>query len=376
MSFHAELLGKDVWIEISNRLEEYFDWNRLRSSSSFFRKLLTFLIARARWARFIDHPIFDTPKNFVDWVPNLRMYDRVERGKIKHLGKQPDDEPQIYASTPDLWISVCSSKLVFKNRFTGKRFEIESKFFQFLLLHHHVVDIENGSIWDSEGKSEKVPEEFDMERSKMNFHLFNDGFIHDTRDGIRIVLFRSVDHRVSNIRQFELLVDPRTLICYLDNDILIKELSNQLSVIWIGDQAHKFGECFRKTRGTLSFYRRGDDLFEFDMPMMFHHSLNIKDKVMKLESEFRLYPDGYRMLNFALNGQYLGYTRRDPFDRVEFIIRNIYSTKVVFYRRYEGPSFEYVSGLMSTVEGFLLLGESFLFQELQISMDPTPINPL
>lgn len=80
-SFEMDLiyLPKDCLLVISEKIEEFKDWNYLRSTCRFFRNLLCFEIVWKRWGKIFYFDYFPMPKSFIDFNQHLKFDKCIEK---------------------------------------------------------------------------------------------------------------------------------------------------------------------------------------------------------------------------------------------------------------------------------------------------------
>jgi len=71
---HWLFIGKDCWLIITRFIEDFKDWNHLRSSCRYFKKLCSFEEAKKRWAKLLEYEYFSEANSFIEWKNQLRFY--------------------------------------------------------------------------------------------------------------------------------------------------------------------------------------------------------------------------------------------------------------------------------------------------------------
>jgi len=86
-------IGKDCWLLVVFHIPTLREWCIMRRANKFFRDLINFETCWKYWKEEIYFPLFDEPKSFIDWLPNLNYYDRLTYRGPRIMDLEKEKEP-------------------------------------------------------------------------------------------------------------------------------------------------------------------------------------------------------------------------------------------------------------------------------------------
>lgn len=150
------VLGKDVCRWIVQFLEDYEDWNSLRSTCTFYRKVLNFDFVFKHWKSHFCHQRFPIPTSFLELVRNIELCRQIEKSKPTLVSK-----PLPYHQyTENLFIQVTKKDVTLFSKKSGKVVaQINIKNIYCVATQYHVVLFSKNfdrTIIDENGNKEFV----------------------------------------------------------------------------------------------------------------------------------------------------------------------------------------------------------------------------